>query len=207
MKHQTLVKGSTLAACIIAIVICVGMVSGYTAFKPFISVDPVSDKNTGDEFAITGTTNLPEGTNLVVQVYATSFQEHTSDTGEFSGAVGTVDVLAGSGGINTWSMELNTSVFVPMKYFVNVSVDSGNGYPATSSPFGTTTFTLHPSSVSASSPPYIRVDPISGKTTGDLLIVTGSTNLAAGTNLMVQAGNFGSNALVIAGTALSLIHI
>ncbi len=200
MKHQTLIKGSILAACIIAIVICVGMVSGNSAFKPFISVDPVSDKNTGDVFAITGTTNLPAGTNLVVQVYAASFEEHASDTGEFSGALGTVDVLAGSGGINTWLMELNTSVFVPMEYVVNVSVDSGNSNHATSGPFGTTKFTLHPSSVSASSEPYIRVDPIAGKTTGDLLIVTGSTNLAVGTNLMVQVGNFGSTALVIAGT-------
>lgn len=203
MKHQTLIAGGILAACIIAIVICVGMVSGYTAFKPFISVEPVSDKNTGDVFAITGTTNLPAGTNLVVQVYAASFEEHASDTGEFSGALGTVDVLAGNGGINTWSMELNTSVFVPMEYVVNVSVingDSSTGDFVTSGPFDTTKFTLHPSSVSASPKPYIQVDPIAGKATGDLLIVTGSTNLAAGTNLMVQAGNFGSNALVIAGT-------
>ena len=203
MKHQTLIAGGIVAACIIAIVICVGMVSGYTAFKPFVSVDPVSDKNTGDVFAITGTTNLPEGTNLVVEVYPASFDEHASDTGEFSGAMGTADVMAGSNGINTWSMELDTSVFVPMEYLVNVSVvteNSDNDDYATGGPFDTTLFTLHPSSVSDSGTPYIQVDPIAGRTTGDLLIVTGSTNLAAGTSLMVQAGNFGSNALVIAGT-------
>ena len=203
MKHQTLVMGSIVAVCVIAIVICVGMVSGYSVFKPFISVNPVSDKNAGDVFTVSGKTNLPAGTNLMVQIYATSFEKHASDTGEFSGALGTADVKSGIGGINTWSMEVNTSVFVPMEYLVNVSVITGDireGSSATGAPFGTTTFTVHPSLVSAASGQYILVDPIAGKTTGDLLIVTGSTNLAAGTSLMVSAGNFGSNAVVTAGT-------
>lgn len=203
MKHQTLVMGSILAVSVIAIVICVGMVSGYSVFKPFISVNPVSDKNAGDVFTVAGKTSLPAGTNLMVQIYATSFEKHASDTGEFSGAMGTVDVTSGMGGINTWSMEVNTSVFVPMEYLVNVSVITGDirkGSSATGAPFGTTTFTVHPSSVSAASGQYILVDPIAGKTTGDLLIVTGSTNLAAGTSLMVDVGNFGGNTVVLTGT-------
>lgn len=203
MKHQTLVMGSILAVCVVAIVICVGMVSGYSVFKPFISVDPVSDKNAGDVFTVTGTTNLPVGTELMVEIYAASFDEHASDTGEFSGAMGTADVTSGFGGINTWSMEVNTSVFVPMEYLVNVSVITGdvrNSRTATGAPFGTTTFTVHPSSVSAASGQYILVDPIAKKTTGDLLIVAGSTNLAAGTSLMVDVGNFGGNTVVNAGT-------
>jgi len=203
MKHQTLVMGSILAVCVVAIVICVGMVSGYSVFKPFVSVDPVSDKNAGDVFTVSGKTNLPAGTNLIVQIYATSFENHANDTGDFSGAMGTADVKSGIGGINTWSMELNTSVFVPMEYLVNVSVITGDirkGSSATGAPFGTTTFTVHPSLVSAASGQYILVDPIAGKTTGDLLIVTGSTNLAAGTSLMVDVGNFGGNTVVNAGT-------
>jgi hypothetical protein len=203
MKHQPLVMAGIIAVCVVALVICVGMVSGYSVFKPFISVNPVSDKNAGDVFTVSGKTNLPAGTNLMVQIYATSFENHASDTGEFSGAMGTVDVKSGIGGINTWSMELNTSVFVPMEYLVNVSVITGDirkGSSATGAPFGTTTFTVHPSLVSAASGQYILVDPIAGKTTGDLLIVTGSTNLAAGTSLMVDVGNFGGNTVVNAGT-------
>ena len=46
MKHQNLVIGSILAVGIIATLICVGMVTGYSVFKPFISVKPVSNVNT-----------------------------------------------------------------------------------------------------------------------------------------------------------------
>ena len=59
MKQKTLVIGSLLAVGIFAVLICVGMVNGFPAAKPFISVDPVSDKNVGDQFTITGTTSLP----------------------------------------------------------------------------------------------------------------------------------------------------
>ena len=65
MKHQTLALGSVVAVSVIAIVICVGMVSGYSVFKQYISVDPVSDRNAGDVFTVTGTTNLPVGTELM----------------------------------------------------------------------------------------------------------------------------------------------
>lgn len=59
MKHQTLMYGSILAVGIIAAMICVGMVTGFSVAKPFISVDPVSDKNVGDQFTITGKTRPP----------------------------------------------------------------------------------------------------------------------------------------------------
>ncbi len=51
---------------------------------------------------------------------------------------------------------------------------------------------------------YITIDPVADRTTGDLLIVTGSTNLPAGTILMVQTGSsgvgYGGDAMVRTGT-------
>jgi hypothetical protein len=195
MKKQTLIHSSILAAVVIAAIIGVGMFTGLPGAKPFISVDPVSDKNVGDAFTITGTTNLPAGTDLTVQVYATSFEKKASDTGEFSGALGTVRVVSGTGGTNIWSMDVDSSVFVPMEYLVNASVFTGDpvkGDFSPGSPFGTTTFTLHPGSDGITQHSGhvvaggILIDPLNDTTAGKLLTVTGKTNLSAGTDLMVK---------------------
>lgn len=197
MKQKTLMHSSIIAAIIIAAVVGVGMVTGFPGAKPFISVDPLSDKNAGDPLTITGTTNLPAGTDLAIQVYATSFEEKASDTGEFSGALGTVEVVSGTGGINTWSMDVDTSVFVPMEYLVNASVFTGDpakGDYSTGSPFGTTTFIVRPAPEHAGTPQNpdhtvadgILIDPIRDTIQGDPLVVSGKTNLSAGTDLLVQ---------------------
>ena len=80
MKQKTLVTGSILAVAIVAIAICVGMVSGYSIFKPFISVDPIGDKNAGDSIILTGKTSLPAGTEILVQVYSASFESGSGTT-------------------------------------------------------------------------------------------------------------------------------
>jgi len=206
--------GSILAVGVIAIVICVGMVSGYSVFKPFISVDPISDKNIGDDFNITGTTNLPAGTEILVEVYPASFEPTATDpqtgaqSGTFTGASGIVTVAQGTGNLNTWSMDLNTITFSPGKLLVNASVFTGDakkGIISTSEPIGKREFTLDavPSTTGnavADSGQYITIDPIADKTTGDILIVTGSTNLPAGTSLMVQVNGTGGNTEVNLGS-------
>ncbi|MFA5269107.1 MAG: hypothetical protein WC379_14160 [Methanoregula sp.] len=197
MKTKTLIHSSVIAAIFVAAVIGVGLVTEFPGAKPFISVDPLSDKNAGDQVTIAGTTNLPAGTELMIQVYATSFETHTSDTGEFSGAVGTVDVMSGTGEANTWSMDVDTSVFAPMEYLVNASVFTGDvrkGDFSTGSPFGTTTFTVRPATGTAGtsqSPDRavaggILIDPILDTPQGVLLEVTGKTNLSVGTDLLIR---------------------
>jgi uncharacterized secreted protein with C-terminal beta-propeller domain len=57
----------------------------------YITIDPVSDHYVGDRFTITGTTNIPADDELLVQVYSSSFRPtQKSQSGEFSGATGTV---------------------------------------------------------------------------------------------------------------------
>ncbi|MFZ1897600.1 hypothetical protein [Methanoregula sp.] len=214
MKHQTLVMGSILAVGIVAVVVCVGMVSGYSVFKPFISVNPISDKNIGDDFNITGTTNLPTGTEILVEVYPASFEPTATDpqtgaqSGTFTGASGTVTVTQGTGNINTWSMDLNTITFSPGKLLVNASVFTGDakkGIISTSEPIGTREFTLdaapgNAGNTVAESGQYITISPVADKTTSDLLIVTGSTNLPTGTSLMIQVNGTAGNTEVNLGS-------
>lgn len=200
MKNTTLMYGGFLAAAVIVGVLCVGMVTGFSFSKAFISVDPVSDKNVGDLFTVTGTTNLPAGTELLVQIEPASFEPEYGVDGVFSGTAGFADVIEGTGGTNTWSLDVNTSTLNPVKMRVNVSVFTGDlatGKISTSEPIGTWQFTLRPAQASGQ---YIRIDPVPDKTTGELLIVAGTTNLPAGTELLVQAGNTNGGARVRSGT-------
>jgi hypothetical protein len=208
MKTKTLMNGSLLTASIIAVVICVGMVTGFSVVKPFISVDPVSDKNVGNQFTINGKTSLPAGTEIIAEVYPAVYEDQTgTGSGEFTGATATVTIVKGTDGANTWSWPLDTATFKPMEYLVSVSSVKGDlskGEYTKGDISGSTKFTLHQGSATADERQYIIVDPVADKTTGDLLIVTGSTNLPAGTILMIQTGSygvgFGSDTMVREGT-------
>jgi hypothetical protein len=197
MKHQTL-YASILAVGIVAAVLCVGMVTGFSVAKPFISVDPVSDKNVGDSFTITGTTSLPAGTEILAEVYPAYYEDQKgTGSGEFTGATGTITVAGGTGGSNTWDFHLDTSTFKPMEYLVTVSSVKGDlskGDYAKGDISGTTRFTLHPGPGTAGTSPStdhavaggILIDPIHDTTAGDQLVITGKTNLSAGTDLTVK---------------------
>jgi hypothetical protein len=79
---------------------------------------------------ITGTTNLPAGTDLMVEITPSFTSDHTlivdpktgSMGGEFSGMMGGVPVVRGTGGINLWSMLVETATLKPTKYEINASI-------------------------------------------------------------------------------------
>jgi hypothetical protein len=200
MKHQTL-YGSLLAVGIVAVVICVGMVTGFSGMKPFISVDPLSDKNVGDQFTITGTTSLPAGTQILAEVYPASYEDKTgTGSGEFTGATGTVTITKGTDGANTWAFPLDTTTFMPMEYLVSVSSVKGDlskGDYTKGDISGSTKFTVHPASGTAiaagstrlsdnAAPGGILIDAIRDTPAGDPLVVSGRTNLTVGTDLLVK---------------------
>ena len=200
MKNKNLVIGGCLAAGIVAVILCTGMVTGFSAAKPFISVDPISDKNTGDNLVITGKTSLPAGTELLIEAYPASFKDQTgTGSGEFTGATGTVTVAKGSGTANTWSWPLDTSTFGPVEYLVSVSTvrgDPSDGDLAKGDISASTTFNLRqspqsPAAATSDSPDDavaagIIIDPIRDTTAGQLLKVTGSTDLPVGTDLIIK---------------------
>jgi hypothetical protein len=94
----------------------------FTVEVPEIRIFPIDQKNVGDTFMINGTTNLEAGDELQVELVSSSFQPTPKEvSGEFSGTAGTVKVVEGTGGINTWSFPVNTITFTPDEYIVTVS--------------------------------------------------------------------------------------
>jgi hypothetical protein len=113
--------------------------TGITPGSPFIAIDTLPDIHTEGVYIISGTTSLPSGQDLMVNVYPAAFETGTynfsvdasiagpdttfSDTGIFSGAAGGTEVVDGTGGENLWSFKLETYKFSPGEYVVNVSND------------------------------------------------------------------------------------
>ncbi|MCK9632640.1 MAG: hypothetical protein M0R30_13495 [Methanoregula sp.] len=207
MRDQRIISGALLAAGIFAVIVCVGMVTGFTAAKPFISVDLVGDKNIGDQFTVTGNTSLPAGSEIMFEVYPESLDLNTGlvidpNTGsavrvDSSVVTGVMRVDSNSGGIAAWSFPVNTASFMPGEYRV-VATALVNDKPGDLS--GITKFTVHGTLAPTGTAQYIRVDPVPDKTTGDLLIVSGSTNFPEGTDLMIQAASTNGGSKVRKGT-------
>jgi len=89
---------------------------------PEIKILPVTQKMVGDKFEIKGTTNLAVDDEILVEVYSSSFGPTPKETsGEFSGASGTVKVVKGTEGFNTWSFPVDTTTFKPDEYIVQAT--------------------------------------------------------------------------------------
>jgi len=87
--------------------------------EPVIRIDPIGDKHVGDKFTITAQTNLAVDDEVLVQVYSSSFKPtDKSQSGEFSGATGTVKVTKGDSGMNKISFDVDSSTFKPDEYIV-----------------------------------------------------------------------------------------
>lgn len=90
--------------------------------QPAVAIRPIGDRTTGDKFTINGTTSLAPGDKLTVDITSSSFRPTSKNAPSgFSGASGTVAVVAGSGGKNTWSFDVDASSFTPDEYIVKVS--------------------------------------------------------------------------------------
>jgi PGF-CTERM protein len=87
--------------------------------EPTITIDAIGDKHVGDKFTITAKTNLAVDDEVLVQVYSSSFKPTMkSQSGEFSGASGTVKVTKGDSGYNKISFDVDSSTFKPDEYIV-----------------------------------------------------------------------------------------
>jgi hypothetical protein len=212
MKAQTLVLGSILAAVIIAAVIGVGMVTGFSGINPFTSGGPVSDTNTGGQFSpagntaagpgqyikvdpvaekttsdlliVTGSTNFPAGTILMVQT-GSSGVGYGSDT----------MVREGTGGVNRFSSPVDTAILKPGTQTItvtNMKGDLAKGDYGLGTVNGTASFTLKGTYLVAETPvqatvtkdDYIRINAIVDRSVGDQFLIIGTTSLPAGTGLI-----------------------
>jgi PGF-CTERM protein len=99
---------------------------------PKITVLPVGEKQVGDKFNIVGTTNLAVDDELLVEVTSSSFKPTTkTQSGEFSGATGTVKVQKGTDGMNKWSFPVDAAAFKPDEYIVQASGITVNAQTST----------------------------------------------------------------------------
>jgi len=77
----------------------------------WIKINPVSDVYIGDVFTISATTNLPEGTKVFFQTYRTSIKCKKYECTPNCLVEGPARVNEGEKGINTISIEVNSSSF------------------------------------------------------------------------------------------------
>lgn len=97
-------------------------VTSFYVSTPAVSVAPPADIQQGQNLTISGTTTLAPGDQLLVQITSASFgPSNKTQSAGFSGASGTVTVMPGSGGTNTWSLTVDTSTFAPDEYIITVS--------------------------------------------------------------------------------------
>lgn len=214
MRQKTLVIGSSIAVGIVAVIISVGMVTGYSVTQPvipadplstantgalptvtvstppgsaqYITIDPVPEKTTGDFLIVTGKTNLPTGTILMLNV-------GSKGIGTGSDTI----VRTGSGGPNRFSAPVDTAILKPGTNTITVTqmlgdVEKGDYHMGTLN--GTTTFTLKgtyrgtetPVKATITKDDYIRIRAIDDRTVGDQFLITGTTSLPVGTMLIWQ---------------------
>jgi len=90
--------------------------------EPVIRIDAIGDRHVGDKFTITAQTNLAVDDEVLFEVYSSSFKPtQKSQSGEFSGATGTVKVTKGDTGMNKLSFDVDASTFKPDEYIVSAS--------------------------------------------------------------------------------------
>jgi hypothetical protein len=201
MKRQTYVTTGILVVGIILAAVCIAIVSGDAIFgQPgttaplstantvptlaesgqYIRIDPVADKATGDLLIVSGSTNLPAGTTVMVS----------------AGNTGTnADVRTGSNGVNRFSSPLDTAGMKPGTKTITVNNmvgDPAKGDYKPGTVKTTATFTLKGSDLTADAPvqatiterDYIRINAIGDRKVGEQFLITGTTSLPAGTTLI-----------------------
>ena len=97
-----------------------------------LDIAAVPDKNVGDSFELTGTTNLAPGDDLLVTILSSSFAPtDKSQASGFSGVSGSTKVVKGEQG-NMFNFTVDTAQFKPDTYQVTVeSVDAGSSSSST----------------------------------------------------------------------------
>ena len=92
-----------------------------------IKIDPLSDKNSGDTFTLTGTTSLPAGTNILWQIMPDTGTPPTGLDGNSQMSVGgNYLVTKGDGTLNRISLAVDLGRLIPGKYVAIVGKMKGD---------------------------------------------------------------------------------
>lgn len=154
---------------------------------PFITIDPISDKNTGNLIIISGTTNLPSGASI----YLKDINVSTGETTMRANNIACPDTR----GVNRWRFIMDSTPWMrPGEYRYLVSTPKGD--VNSSVQFNLKGTFLGPEKIlyyqsgsktatisGSGSYPIITVDPIGDRQKGDIVRITGTTTLIEGTML------------------------
>jgi hypothetical protein len=191
MKKKYLTWAGVAASGILVILFIGILLTGSFTLFPSATIDPISDRNTGDLMVITGTTNLPLFSELALSIVPAS---QPPDTGK--GRWADASIARGSGMTNTWSAAIDTTDIIPGDYRVDAyqrsTIINGSDSRFTyGSLMASSRFRLNSSNVTRSGPgsrgnpaPFISVNEIGSKSIGDKFLVSGTTNLPSDTDLL-----------------------
>lgn len=171
----------------------------------WIDLHPIPDHLLGDTFNIIATTNLPEGTEILYQVFdgKRCLKSGCNDP-FFRGATGNIFVTRGESAKNKTIFSIDTSTLAPNEYLIAEAAIHENAT-------GSAKFNV----IETSDNHYwIVLDPIGEKYPEGVLNITGKTNLAVGDDVAIRIFNADTRGLhsqgrvkVIAGEdSVNMIH-
>ena len=151
--------------------------------RPFIIFDPIGDKKIGDLLVLSGTTNLPEKTAIVLKKTG----GNTGDSVTWASG----QVRPGTNGINRWRFALDSGGLKPGSYTLTVTTGK-NGVA------GSAQFSLQGTFLGSETPVYysaatargsagtpaITVEPVGDRQQGEVFRLSGATSLPVGTILL-----------------------
>jgi len=85
-----------------------------------VEINPVQNHFVNESLIITGTTNIPPDSELIIEIYPAN-RSRTIKGVFTSGTAGRVTVIQGPKGNNTWSFPVDPSDFQPDTYRIDVS--------------------------------------------------------------------------------------
>lgn len=99
---------------------------------PYITINHPGTLWSGDKHQITGTTNLPEGTELIylviqqskTSVFTVDLKTGDRDVREGPTRSGIIRVLLGTEGVNRWTFTVDSTEFIPSDYLIIVTLES-----------------------------------------------------------------------------------
>lgn len=193
MKFNKILPGGILIAGIL--ITTIGIAAAYGIFPPYITLDPITNPDAGDLLILSGTTNLPDGSELLVKI-----AEEPGESGvefEKTNTGTTARVIRKAEGPNQWTAAIDTSTLRPDTYRVEVTqmtwdhtalkIILGETSAAGSFQVGGK-FLGSDSSQTENTigEPFFRLDELDTKRTGDQFLVTGSTNLPVGSDVIME---------------------
>ena len=185
MKKKYLTYAGIVAAAILVIMFAGILLTGSFAIFSTVTIDTIPDHPAGDLVTITGSTNIPAGMRLELDILTTvpTLGTRAGGTDAF--------IVRGGGMSNTWSGALDTSAIPPGEYQVNayqMNGTFGRSSLLASSRLRLTNATPDPDQITRMGEQhkidFIRINPPGTIYRGEKILISGKTNLPGGTGLL-----------------------